>query len=204
MFTPQQIEEISFSNQAFKGYSIKEVDAFLEPLTEDYITLYKENALLKSKMRILVSKLEEYRNNEASMKDAIVNAQKTCDMMVKEAESKCAAMLGEANEAAARNTRNTLAQIHAEEAKVEEARRMAAAKIADIETQFHACLEALAYIKANHMPEYPVATPAQKMDETKVVADEIAQSTYLFCPNSMDVTGDLEVVQAEVEANTGV
>ena len=33
---------------------------------------------------------------------------------------------------------------------------------------------------------------------------KIAQSTYLFCPNSMDVTGDLEVVQAEAEANTGV
>ena len=33
---------------------------------------------------------------------------------------------------------------------------------------------------------------------------KVAQSTYLFCPNSMDVTGDLEVVQAEAEANTGV
>ena len=30
---------------------------------------------------------------------------------------------------------------------------------------------------------------------------KIAQSTYLFCPNSMDVTGDLEAVQAEAEAN---
>ena len=30
---------------------------------------------------------------------------------------------------------------------------------------------------------------------------KIAQSTYLFCPNSMDVSGDLEAVQAEAEAN---
>ena len=30
---------------------------------------------------------------------------------------------------------------------------------------------------------------------------KIAQSTYLFCPNSMDVAGDLEAVQAEAEAN---
>ena len=30
---------------------------------------------------------------------------------------------------------------------------------------------------------------------------KIAQSTYLFCPNSMDVAGDLEAIQAEVEAN---
>ena len=31
---------------------------------------------------------------------------------------------------------------------------------------------------------------------------KIAQSTYLFCPNSMDVAGDLEAVQAEAEANS--
>ena len=100
MLTPQQIEQISFSRATFGGYDMSSVDEFLEPLTEDYITLYKENALLKSKMKVLVSKLEEYRANEASMKDAIVNAQKTCDMMVKEAEAKCAQMLNEANAAA--------------------------------------------------------------------------------------------------------
>ena len=88
MFTPQQIEQVSFEKATFGGYKMEDVDAFLEPLTDDCITLYKENALLKSKMKVLVGKLEEYRNNEASMKDAIVNAQKTCDLMVKEAEAK--------------------------------------------------------------------------------------------------------------------
>ena len=48
MFTPQQIEQISFSRATFGGYDMQAVDEFLEPLTEDYITLYKENALLKS------------------------------------------------------------------------------------------------------------------------------------------------------------
>ena len=40
---------------------MQQVDDFLEPLTEDYIMLYKENSVLKSKMKILVEKLEEYR-----------------------------------------------------------------------------------------------------------------------------------------------
>ena len=30
---------------------------------------------------------------------------------------------------------------------------------------------------------------------------KIAQSTYLFCPNSMEVAGDLEAVQVEAEAS---
>ena len=101
MFTPQQIDQISFSRATFGGYDMQQVDEFLEPLTEDYVTLYKENALLKSKMRVLVGKLEEYRKSEASMKEAVVNAQKTCDKMVLEAEAKCAQMLKNASATAA-------------------------------------------------------------------------------------------------------
>ena len=104
MFTPQQIDQISFSKATFGGYNMEDVDQFLEPLTEDYVTLYKENALLKSKMRVLVGKLEEYRKNEAAMKDAVINAQKTCDKMVAEAEAKCAKMLQGASSMAAANT----------------------------------------------------------------------------------------------------
>ena len=57
MFTPQEIQEQTFSKAVFGGYDMQQVDDFLEPLTEDYITLYKENAVLKSKMKILVEKL---------------------------------------------------------------------------------------------------------------------------------------------------
>ena len=39
MFTPQQIDQISFSRATFGGYDMQQVDEFLEPLTEDYVTL---------------------------------------------------------------------------------------------------------------------------------------------------------------------
>ena len=152
MFTPQQIEQISFSRQTFGGYDMQSVDEFLEPLTEDYVTLYKENALLKSKMRVLVSKLEEYRKNEASMKDAMVNAQKTCDMMVKEAEAKCTQMLTDANAAAAENSKNASALIAQENARVEEARQAAALKIQEIEDQLQTCIQALTRIREANRP----------------------------------------------------
>ena len=59
MFTPQEIQEKTFVKAVFGGYDMQTVDEFLEPLAEDYITLYKENAVLKSKMKVLVEKLEE-------------------------------------------------------------------------------------------------------------------------------------------------
>ena len=175
MITPQQIEQISFSRATFGGYDIHSVDEFLEPLIEDYITLYKENALLKSKMKVLVGKLEEYRNNEASMKDAIVNAQKTCDMMVKEAEAKCTQMLNEANATAAANLKNTDSLIAAEEARVEEARKVACSKIDELKHQFQSCINALDRIKENNLPaEAPAPAFDYDRSEADSVADEIS------------------------------
>ena len=185
MFTPQQIDQISFSRAAFGGYDMQAVDEFLEPLTEDYVTLYKENALLKSKMKVLVNKLEEYRSNEASMKDAIVNAQKTCDMMVKEAEAKCTQMLIDANAAAAENAKNADALIAAENARVDDARKAAAAKITELQEQIRACVQTLERIKSENRPA-PVSAAGTAFDfdrsegtserdtEAEAVADEIS------------------------------
>ena len=172
MFTPQQIDQISFSKATFGGYNMQQVDEFLEPLTEDYVTLYKENALLKSKMRVLVSKLEEYRKNEASMKEAVINAQKTCDKMVAEAEAKCTKMLQGANEMATANVQVSDAQLAAENARLEEARKVATAKINELQDQLRSCIQALDRIKENNAPAAPKVAPVESAD----VADEIAQN----------------------------
>ena len=82
MFTPQQIDQISFGKATFGGYNMQQVDEFLEPLTEDYVTLYKENALLKSKMRVLASKLEEYRKGEAAPRASDSDAKAAADQMI--------------------------------------------------------------------------------------------------------------------------
>lgn len=197
MFTPQQIDQISFGKAKFNGYDVRDVDSFLEPLTEDYITLYKENALLKSKMKVLVSKLEEYRANEASMKDAIVNAQKTCDKMVKEAEAKCTQMLTEANAAAVENAKNADALIAAENARVEEAKRVAAAKIEDLQKQIQSCIQALERIKESNKPA-PTGAFDYDQDEgkettsTDAVADEISASLQALVGATEDVPHKIE------------
>lgn len=100
MFTPQEIQEKTFEKAVFGGYDMQTVDEFLEPLTEDYLTLYRENAVLKSKMKVLVEKLEEYRAQEQSMRKAILTAQRTADAMVAEAEKKCAKLMDGADAAA--------------------------------------------------------------------------------------------------------
>ena len=199
MFTPQQIDQVSFSRAAFGGYDMQAVDEFLEPLTEDYVTLYKENALLKSKMKVLVSKLEEYRSNEASMKDAIVNAQKTCDMMVKEAEAKCTQMLNDANAAAAENAKNADALIAEENARVEEAKQAAAASITKLQEQIQSCVQALERIKEANRPapapkaahtafDYERSEAGSRLEEAaNEVADEISANLQALVGTTEDI-----------------
>ena len=198
MFTPQQIEQITFRTETFGGYKKEDVDELLEQLLADYVTLYKENALLKSKMRVLVTKLEEYRQNEASMKDAIVNAQKTCDHMVKEAEAKCTQMLADANAAATANAKNSDALIAEEAARVEEAKKAAAAKIEEIESQLNACLQALTRIKEANRPvktapaAYDFDSQPDAEKNTDAVADEIASNLEALVGTTEDTAPKAE------------
>ena len=194
MLTPQQIDQISFGRATFGGYDMDDVDEFLTPLTEDYVTLYKENALLKSKMRVLVGKLEEYRKNEAAMKEAIVNAQKTCDKMIRDAEVKAAQMLSNANDAAMASTQDTDAMVAAEEARVEEARQVASAKIDELQEQLRSCIQALDRIKAANAP----ATPAKDMD----VVDEIAQNLEALVGTTEDAAPKAEPKHPGFESTT--
>ena len=192
MFTPQQIDQISFGKATFGGYNMDDVDEFLEPLCEDYVTLYKENALLKSKMRVLVGKLEEYRKNEAAMKEAVINAQKTCDKMVHEAEAKCAKMLSEAGTAAAQNAQNTGALVAAEEDRVQEARKLAASKIDEIQDQMRSCIQALDRIKLANQPKAEAAPAEVTTTEADAVADEISKNLESLVGTTEDIAPKAE------------
>ena len=191
MFTPQQIEQISFGKATFGGYNMDDVDEFLEPLCEDYITLYKENALLKSKMRVLVGKLEEYRKNEAAMKEAVAEAKKTCDKMVHDAEVKCEQMLKSAPAAA---TGNADALVAAENDRVEEARKVAASRIDEIQEQMRSCIQALDRIKLANQPK--AAEPAPAVEVTTTDADAVAEE---ISKNLESIVGTTEDVVPKAE-----
>ena len=86
MLTPQQIDEQGFAKAVFGGYDMREVDEFLETMANDYKTLYKENAVLKSKLRILVEKLEEYRQQETTMQNAVAAAEQEAAQVKEQAQ----------------------------------------------------------------------------------------------------------------------
>ena len=57
MLTPQEVSTHAFSKAVMGGYNMAMVDEFLDELTDDYTTLYKENAALKAKAIMTASGL---------------------------------------------------------------------------------------------------------------------------------------------------
>ena len=210
MITPQQIDQVSFSKASFGGYNMQQVDEFLEPLTEDYVTLYKENALLKSKMRVLAGKLEEYRKSGVEAKNAsgeakaaadkmLLDTKAKCDRMLKEATAKAQAITASAAPAAPAQGSNAETLIAAENARVEEARKAANAKIAEIQEQMRACIQALERIKGAApaapavKPAAPAAPVADAMHyDSGSVADEIAHNVEALVGSTEDTAPKAE------------
>ena len=85
MITAQDIREKTFEKSRMNGYDMASVDDFLEELAEDIGASQKENAVLKSKMKVLVDKIEEYRANEEALNLAILSAQKLAVQIESEA-----------------------------------------------------------------------------------------------------------------------
>ncbi len=107
MLTPLDIENKRFSKR-MNGYSVDEVDEFLDEITTDYEKLYKENKELKDNTEELHNDVGQYKNIESTLQSTLVIAQKTADeiqnvakqqaeQIIKDAEYQARAKLDEMN-----------------------------------------------------------------------------------------------------------
>ena len=132
MLTPQEVSERSFSKASFGGYNMSQVDEFLDILTHDYSSLYSDNAVLKSKMKVLVDKVEEYRATEEAMRKALMTAQRMADELVGEAEQQKAKII-ESAESEARKRAVALAhEVEVEEERLHKAQEATAAFVTQV------------------------------------------------------------------------
>ena len=87
MITPLDIENKKFSKQIVNGYSVDEVDDFLDDLTVDYEKLYKEKSEDKAKIEKLEQDMEHYKTIESTLQSTLIMAQSTAEE-VKEVANK--------------------------------------------------------------------------------------------------------------------
>ena len=106
MLTPLDIQNKKF-NKEFRGYNPDDVDQFMLEAAKNYERLLQENMDLKENVERLATKLEHYQHMETTLHSTLVIAQETaeevklnanreCELMMKEMEVRGQRMLDDA------------------------------------------------------------------------------------------------------------
>ena len=127
--TPQEVSGHGFNKAALGGYNMAMVDEFLDLLTEDYTTLYNDNAILKNKLKVLSDTVEEYRATEGTMRKAMLAAQQMADSLVDEAKRKHDQLVDEARQDAQSRIDELNRAVEAEEYRLKKAQESTAAYV---------------------------------------------------------------------------
>jgi len=123
MITAQDIREKTFEKATFGGYSMNEVDDFLDELAGDLAAAQKESSTLRSKMKVLVDKIEEYRANEDAMHKALVSAQKVAKTVQEESQAQADELLANARAEAEELVANARAEAEAITGSIQQQRQ---------------------------------------------------------------------------------
>ena len=91
MLAPHELKNKTFG-KAVRGCNPNEVDGYIDFLIEKYTELYRENDELERKLKIVVTNLDEIRDEEESIRATLVKAQQLGEKIVREANEKADAI----------------------------------------------------------------------------------------------------------------
>ena len=74
--------------KTFKGYNPQEVDEYIEFILEKYTEAYRENNELERKLRIVVTNLDEIKDEEESIRSTLISAQKMAEKIIADANER--------------------------------------------------------------------------------------------------------------------
>ena len=99
--SPTDINNKEFK-KGIRGYSIDEVDEFLDKIVESYEETFKENEILKENLSRVNEKLDHYEKLEATIQNTLLLAQNAADQAKQSSEKQAELIIGNANETAQR------------------------------------------------------------------------------------------------------
>ena len=198
MITAQDIREKGFERVRLNGYDMAAVDEFLEELADDVAASQKENAVLKSKMKVLVDKIEEYRANEEALNSAILSAQKLAVQIENEARQRAAATVAEADKKAQETIGSIAARADAEEKRLADAKAACAKFFEAAKVLCNTQLEKIDAIRTDMGVQAPKApAPAEKVDDTVRAIESSA--SRMQTELSLDLDADVKPRSRKLE-----
>lgn len=77
-----------------RGYNPAEVDDYIEFLVDTYTTLYRENSELERKLKIVVTNLDEIKDEEEAIRSTLLKSQKLGEKIIRDANEKAEVITG--------------------------------------------------------------------------------------------------------------
>lgn len=149
MITPLDIENKKFAKQMMNGYSVEEVDDFLDELTVDYTKNYKEVSELRAKVEELNSSLAQYKSIESTLQNTLVMAQTTAEEVKNVARQKADQIVEEAKAGAQKQVDELNSQIIMKQKELDDVKKQFDIYKAKMEALLISQLELLKDINKN-------------------------------------------------------
>lgn len=149
MLTPLDIENKRFARQKIGGYSVEEVDEFLDELTVEYEKMYKENIELKSHQEELTDNVGQYKNIESTLQNTLIIAQKTADEVQEVAKKQAEQIIKDAEFTAKSNVEELNTQILVKQKELDDLKRQIEVFKAKMESLLISQLEILKDVNPN-------------------------------------------------------
>ncbi len=138
LLSPLEVQQRQFRIRFFRGFDAKEVESFLQKISEQMSALLKNIDELKRELEDKETQLSDHQEREQTLRNTLVSAQKTVEQMKLNAEKESKLLVSEAEVKAERilnNAHNRLAQIHEDIAELKRQRTQFELKVrATIET----------------------------------------------------------------------
>ena len=172
MITAQDIREKTFEKARIGGYDMASVDDFLEELADEITAAQKENAVLKSKMKVLVDKIEEYRANEEALNMAVISAQKLAVQIENDARSRANNMLADAERQVNAKVGSITELANKEEMRLATAKAENAKYFDSLKKLFNAQLARMESIRT----DYAAAPAAPSKENADISIEDVVRS----------------------------
>lgn len=95
MLTPAKITNHHFEASGRNAYKAESVDSFIKEVAESYEQMFRENGEMFKKINLLAQRLEEYRNDEDNIRNALLTAQRAAEKITKDAQTKAEQLVDE-------------------------------------------------------------------------------------------------------------
>ena len=149
MLTPLDIENKRFAKQIMNGYSVEEVDDFLDEIGVDFAKKQKELSEAYKEVEELRKSLEHYKNIEGTLQNTLLMAQSTAEEVKNVAKQKADQILEEARATSEKEVAGLNSQILVKKKELEDIQKQFDIYKAKMESLLISQLELIKEINKN-------------------------------------------------------